>query len=145
MQKHWVVAFSARTGFNESRTAALDLNAAAGLLLNVFHVRTALPDNLRAQIKPRDWLEINRNAFLGPFALYNVSEILSIHRKTASYAAKLVPFYRIALARAEPPFVDQIWELLLHEVVDESNGLLKAVLAGARHMQIQRRVLSGSD
>lgn len=76
MQKHGVVAFLSGAGLNEARAAAFDLNLAAGLLLDMLYVGTALSDNLSTQVKPRNGLQINWDTLLRPFALYSISKFL---------------------------------------------------------------------
>lgn len=46
MQIHGLVALSIRAMFSEAGAASFDLDFAAGLLLNMLHVRSTLTDNL---------------------------------------------------------------------------------------------------
>lgn len=69
VQEHRLITLLASARFNESRAAALDLNTAAGLLLDVLHIRTTLANNLSTQVKSRNGLKINWNTLIRPFAL----------------------------------------------------------------------------
>lgn len=69
MQIHGLVTFFAGADFRETRTTTLNLDLAAGLLLDMFHVSTALTDNLCSQVESRNRFKVNWNALLGPFAL----------------------------------------------------------------------------
>lgn len=69
MQKHVVVALTARGQLQESGSATLDLDATTSLLLNVLDVRTAVPHDLGAKVKARKGIEVDRDSLLGPFAL----------------------------------------------------------------------------
>lgn len=69
---HWLVALSVGTVLREARVAALDLNPASSLLLDVFDISTSMTNYLRSQIESRDRLEVNWDALFGPFALRNV-------------------------------------------------------------------------
>lgn len=69
MEEHRIVAFALRAGFDEARATALDLDATAGLLLDVLHIRTTLTNDLGTQIEPGNRLEVDWNALVWPFAL----------------------------------------------------------------------------
>ena len=69
MQVHLLVTLAVSLALQEARPTSLDLHAASGLLLDVLHVRSALTDDLGAQVEARYWLEIDRNPFFWPFAL----------------------------------------------------------------------------
>lgn len=69
MQEHRIVAFALRAVFDETGATALDLDTAAGLLLDVLHIRTTLTNDLGAQIKPGNRLKIDWDALVRPFAL----------------------------------------------------------------------------
>lgn len=69
VQIHRLIAFSAGIVLNEARTAALDLNLAAGSLLDMLHISTALSDYLGTKVESRNRFEVNRNTLFGPFAL----------------------------------------------------------------------------
>lgn len=69
MQEHVLVAFASRRVLNIARTAALDLNSAASLMLDVLHIRSAVSDDLGSQIEAGDRVKGDGDLFLGPFAL----------------------------------------------------------------------------
>lgn len=70
MQIHILITLSARALLQEAGATTLDLDAAPGLLLNVLDIGTAMANNLRSEVKARNWLEINGDLLFGPFALY---------------------------------------------------------------------------
>ena len=72
MQEHGLITFLPSARFDESRATALYLNTAAGLLLNMLDIRTALANNLSTQVESRNGLQVNWDALVGPFALYKV-------------------------------------------------------------------------
>lgn len=148
MQEHRLITLPASAGFDESRAAALDLDTAASLLLDVLHVGATLADNLRTQVEPRNGFEIDGDTLIGPFALYIVSNerlFLPNHGGKA-YATELVPLYLLfGFPAAEPTLINQVGELLLHEIVDDLYSLLKAFLTGAGHMKVERGVLWRQD
>ena len=74
MQKHIFIALAARRRFHVAGTAALDLYAAAGFLLDVFDVGSAMSYNLGAEVEARHRLEADRDLLLGPFALFIVRQ-----------------------------------------------------------------------
>jgi hypothetical protein len=73
MKEHGFIAFPAGVSFHKPGATALDLDLAAGTLLDMFHVCAALSDNLSAKVETRDWLQIDRDALFGPFTLDTVS------------------------------------------------------------------------
>lgn len=59
-----------------------------------------------------------------------------------SYATKLIPLYLLlGFPPTEPSLVNQVWQFLLHEIVNDLDSLLKAFLAGAGHMKVERGIL----
>lgn len=72
MQKHILIALAARRGFHITRPATLDLDTAAGLLLDVFDVGSAVSHNLGTEVEARDGFEADGDLLLGPFALFTV-------------------------------------------------------------------------
>lgn len=58
-----------------------------------------------------------------------------------TYPAVLVTLDDRLLTPPEPALVDELWELLLHQLFDFGNSSFESLLASAGHMQIQRRVL----
>jgi len=55
--------------FPEAGTTALDLNTAAGLLLNMFDILAAVAYNRCAQVETGDRLQTNGYPLFGPLAL----------------------------------------------------------------------------
>ena len=77
MQVHRLIALTAGAMLHKSGTATLNLNTASSLLLNMFHVRTTMPNDLRTEIKAWDWLEVNWNSLLRPFTLNVIKPVSS--------------------------------------------------------------------
>lgn len=73
MEVHRLITLAVSTRLNKARAATLDLHSAAGLLLDVLHISTALPNNLSSQVETRDRLKINGNTLIWPFALHIIS------------------------------------------------------------------------
>lgn len=78
MQVHGLIALFTSASLHESRTHSLNLNAASSLLLDVLDIGAAVANNLSAEIETWDWLKIDRNFFLRPLALLNLS-VLSVY------------------------------------------------------------------
>jgi len=58
-----------------------------------------------------------------------------------SYAAKLIPLHLLLLSSTETTLIHELWEFLLHQLVDLVDCLLKTFFGRARDMQVERRVL----
>lgn len=69
MQIHWLIAFPSGAMFNEARSATFNLDLAASFLLDMLNISTTLPDYLSTKVESRDWFEVDRKPFFGPFAL----------------------------------------------------------------------------
>jgi hypothetical protein len=69
MQVHRLITLTASAMLHKSGTAAFNLNTASSLLLNMFHVCTAMSDDLRTEVETWDWLKVNWNSLLRPFTL----------------------------------------------------------------------------
>lgn len=69
MKEHILVTFVVRRGFKITGTAALDLDTAARLLLDMLYISSAMADNLSAQVEPMNWFQTDWDLLLGPFAL----------------------------------------------------------------------------
>jgi hypothetical protein len=74
MKEHRFITFTAGRLFNEARITALNLNAASSLLLNVLHISTTLTHNLSSQVETGDWLQVDGDTRIGPFALCQISK-----------------------------------------------------------------------
>lgn len=81
MQIHGFVAFSVGRHLSEARPASFDLDFAAGLLLDVFDVRSALANNLGSKIETLDWLQVDGDTLLGPFPLKPYLASILLHEK----------------------------------------------------------------
>ena len=57
-------------------------------------------------------------------------------RGHCSYTTKFVTLNLLWLPPTESTFIDQIRKLLLHEIVDQFDCLLKALLAHASYMEV---------
>lgn len=69
MQIHGLIAFHLGAVLVKARATAFDLDAAIGFSLDMLDVRTTLADNLSSKIEAWDWLEVDGDLFVGPFAL----------------------------------------------------------------------------
>lgn len=69
MEEHILITFPVRRCFEVAGSAALDLHAAARLLLNVLDIGTTVSHNLGAQVESMDGLQGDGDLLLGPFAL----------------------------------------------------------------------------
>lgn len=69
MEVHGFVAFLPRICLEEAGPTTFDLDSTAGLGLDVFDVGAAVADHLGAQVEAGDGLEVDGDAFFGPFAL----------------------------------------------------------------------------
>jgi hypothetical protein len=76
VQIHSVIAFPAGAGFQEARSPAFNLNLASSLLLDMFHVHTALPNDLRTKVESRNWLQADGYFLFRPFALWTISNVM---------------------------------------------------------------------
>lgn len=123
MQVHWFVGLLASTVFHEAASPSLDLNSAAGFLLDVLDVRTTLSDDLCAKIEAGDVLHVYGDLFLGPFA-----------------SSEFIPFKRFRLSAPEASFVNQVRKLLFHELFNLFNGFFKASFGGTCDMKVERWV-----
>jgi hypothetical protein len=112
MKIHLLIALHASVLLHEAAASALDLYSALGLLLDVFHVLTSLADDLCPEIETRDRLEFDRDALFRPFA--------------ATERIAFDIWFRLATSTLKAALVDQVWEFLLHELVDLLYGLLEA-------------------
>jgi hypothetical protein len=126
MEIHLLVALHLGVVLLETASSSLDLNSAARLLLDVFYVGPTSSDNLSAQVKSRNGLEVDRDALFGPLA-----------------ASQVVAFdLRRILSRAtETAFVDQVGQFLLHHLFNLLDSLLEAFLGSASNVEVKGWVL----
>jgi len=71
MQKHILIALASGRSLHVARPTALDLDAAACLMLNMLDVSTAMAHNLGAKVETWHRLEADGNLLLGPFTLFD--------------------------------------------------------------------------
>ena len=62
-------------------------------------------------------------------------------KANSTYSTKLITFELFWFAAAKSAFVDQIRQLLLHELFDFHNSFLKARLRGACDVEVERWIL----
>jgi hypothetical protein len=75
---HGLIALLAALWLHEARTTALDLDLAAGLLLDVLDIVATATNDLCSQVKAADGLETYGDFFFGPLALVFVSNAFVI-------------------------------------------------------------------
>jgi hypothetical protein len=117
MQVHRFIALTTGAMLHKAGTAAFNLDTASSLLLYMFHIRTTMSNDLCTEIKAWDWLEINWNSLLRPFALStvkSVSGLANVREEFRAYTAKFVPLDLVWLSSPESPLINEIRELLLH-------------------------------
>jgi hypothetical protein len=144
MQVHRLITFTAGAVFHEARTTAFNLYTASSLLLDMFHIRPTMSNDLCSKIKAWDWFEVNWNPFLRPFALNTVRPVSSItktSKECQAYTAKFIPLHLVWFSPPESPLIDKIGQFLLHEFLDLLDSLFKAFLCSASDMKVQGRAL----
>lgn len=111
---HRLVTLLAGQRFHETGSTALDLNLAAGFLLNVLDVVTSTANNLCSQVEAADRLQTNRELLFRPFALEcHVSpEALQMMRFQCTYATELITLKVFRLTATETTLVNQVWQFL---------------------------------
>ena len=125
MQIHLLITLAAGVVLHEATSTTLDLHSTSRLLLDVLHVAASVANHLGAKIEAGNGFEIDWYALLWPFP-----------------AAKCIAFgFGSVFAAAESAFVDEVGELLLHELIDLLHGFLEAILGGAGDVEIKWRVL----
>jgi hypothetical protein len=122
---HGLVALLAAVWFHETRTATLDLDLAACLLLDEFDVIATATDNLCAQVKAANGLETYRDLLFGPLA-----------------STKLIALKVLGLPTTEATFVYQVRKVFFHHLLDHFYSLVQAFFGGASNTEVQRRVSS---
>jgi len=137
---HGLVALLAAVWFHETRTATLDLDLAACLLLDEFDVIATATDNLCAQVKAANGLETYRDLLFGPLALEIVSNMFA-ELTRISYSTKLIALKVLGLPTTEATFVYQVRKVFFHHLLDHFYSLVQAFFGGASNTEVQRRVL----
>jgi hypothetical protein len=74
VEVHWLLALLAGLRLHKARTATLDLDFAAGFLLDVLDVVASTANYLCTQVEAADGLKTYRELLFGPFTLSDVSE-----------------------------------------------------------------------
>jgi hypothetical protein len=64
-----------------------------------------------------------------------------IFENQVSYSTIFVTLKGFGLATTESTLVNQVWQVLLHHVLNLLDGSVEALFGGASDAQIQRRVL----
>jgi hypothetical protein len=105
MEVHGLLALLAGLWLHEAWATALDLNFAAGLLLDILDVITAAADYLCSQIEPAYWLKSDGDLLLRPFALYTVSLMAEKQKAVRTYSAELVTLKVFGLATTETTLI----------------------------------------
>jgi hypothetical protein len=123
---HGLITFLARLRLHETRSAALDLDLAAGLLLNILDIVATTTYDLRTKIEATDGFKTNRELLLGPFA-----------------TTKLVTFKVFGFATTETALVNQVGQFLCQHLFDHLDSLVESFLGRASNAEIQRRVSCG--
>ena len=80
MEEHVLVTLTVGRLLEEPRATALDLNTAAGLVLDVLDVGAAMANHLGTKIEARNWLEVDGDLRLRPFTLPSVSFLHYLRR-----------------------------------------------------------------
>lgn len=75
-------------------------------------------------------------AFFFTFLFLPRGQIISVGSGSISYTTIFITFHWLRwLTSTEPSFIDQVREFLLHEIIDDFNGLLETVLVRTRYMK----------
>ena len=137
---HGLFTLLAGLGLHEARSATLDLDLAACLLLDEFDVIATATDNLCAQVKAANGLETYRDLLFGPLALETVSNMFA-ELTRISYSTKLIALKVLGLPTTEATFVYQVRKVFFHHLLDHFYSLVQAFFGGASNTEVQRRVL----
>ena len=142
MQEQVLVSLTVSRLLEETRAAALDLDTAAGLVLDVLDVGAAMANHLGTKVEARNRLEVDGDLRLGPFTLPNVSFLQYFRRAWRyKYPSKFVALVVVRLPATETAFVHQLRKLLFLQLLNHGNGLFEAILAGTGDVQVKRGVL----
>lgn len=142
MQVHWLVALCACTVLHEAGAPTFDLDTTSGLLLDVLHIRSAMAHDLGSEVEARHWFHVDRYALFRPFALNtSVSRLPQGWEVNSAYTSEFISFKLVWLAATKSAFIDEIWQLLLHELFNLFNSFLKTGLCGAGDVKVERWIL----
>lgn len=102
--------------------------------------------HLRAEVEAWHRLESDCYLLLGPFALFKVSRLVRPWKNydPVTYSTKLIPFHwrlLFLIPTAEATLVNELRELLFHQLFNLGDGFIQALLCRAGNMKIQRGIL----
>lgn len=105
MEIHVVVALTVRRGLEVSGATALDLDAAAGLVLNVLHVRATRADDLGSDVESWHRFKVDGDLLIRPLALQELG--LPPHKSLdlpdqARHVQRVVPRRAVGSAAHRP-------------------------------------------
>ena len=125
MKVHWLITFFVCAEFHKAGVAAFDLDTASSFLLDVFNVRTSMTHHLGSKIEAWNGFEIDRNSFFRPFS-----------------PSKFISLDWVRLSSSKASLVNQVWQFLLHKLIDLFNRLLEAYFRRARNVKVEWRILN---
>jgi hypothetical protein len=108
-------------------------------LLYMIDIRTAMPNDLCAKVKALDWLEVNWNSLLRPFALNKaelVRRVAKIGEGFQAYTTEFIPLNLVGFSPPESPLIDEIRKLLLHQFFNLLYSFFKAFLCSASDVKV---------
>src|SRR5436309_3000442 len=118
MEEHVVLALQSRRCFNIAGTPALDLHAAACLLLDVLNISATMPHNLGSKVEAGYRLQADGDALLRPFPLSSVRRCQPKNQDT--HPAKLITLNLLLLliSASEAALVNKLGQFLLHQLIN---------------------------
>ena len=125
MQIHLLIAFPSSVMFHEATTSSFDLHSTPRLLLDMLHIAATGTYDLRTKVEARDRFEVDRDALLRPLT------------SAEGIALDLL----LGLSATETALVDQVGQLLLHELIDFLHSLLETFLRCAGDVEVEWWVL----
>ena len=140
MEIHRFIALSVCAMLHEARVAAFDLDTAASFLLDMLDISTTMTYHLCPKVEARDWLKINGNALFRPFSLQAVSS--PRHLWIWTYSSEFITLNLIWLSTSKTSLIHEVWQLLLHKLIDLFYRFLKTVFRSAGDVKIEGRILS---
>ena len=133
VQIHVFVALTSCSMLHKSRTTALDLDAAARFLLDMLDIGAPVTYDLGSQVEAWNRFEVDGNLLLWPFALHTWLAVIPI-KLAYTYSAELITLNSIWFSSSEASLVNEVWQFLLHKLLNLFDGLLEANLARARNV-----------
>lgn len=134
MQVHLFVALPASVMLHKAAAATFDLHLSSRLILDILDVAATMTDDLCTQVEAGDRLKVDRNALFRPLA---TTELVTLE----GWVLLLRLLLLALVTSTEASLVDQVRQLLLHELVDFDDGFLEAVLGLTRDVEVKRGVL----